>query len=169
MKVAFFDRDGTIIYDYPDNEWQGITQPVFLPHAKKAMKHVLNHGYEIIIITNQYLIGEEIITKKQYLDLTELMIKELRESGVDILDIFYCPHARDEKCNCRKPLTGLVNQALNRYPSIVLEESFIVGDSVCDIQLAQNLNMTSYGIRVKSDIPRSFIINDIEQLKLLIK
>jgi D-glycero-D-manno-heptose 1,7-bisphosphate phosphatase len=126
-------------------------------------------GYQIIIITNQYLIGEGTITHKLYLDFNELLFKELSNKGVKILDIFYCPHARNELCNCCKPRTGLIEQAISKYPNIDLKRSFVIGDSLCDIQLAANLNMRSYGIRVKADLPGNIVIDDIIELKALLK
>jgi D-glycero-D-manno-heptose 1,7-bisphosphate phosphatase len=169
MKIAFFDRDGTINYEYLDDEWRYVTQPVLMPNAIEAMRHVLKLGYQIIIITYQYLIGEGAITHKQYLDFNELLFKELSNRGVNILDIFYCPHARNEQCSCSKPKTGLIEQAISKYPGIDLTKSFIIGDSLCDIQLAGNLNMPSYGIRVKADIPGNTVIDDIIDLKALLK
>lgn len=62
MKVAFLDRDGTIIEDYEDEKWKYVKEPVFIEGAIKALKAMKEKGYEIIIITNQYLINEGIIT-----------------------------------------------------------------------------------------------------------
>ena len=47
MKAAFFDRDGTIVSDYPDEMWRYISQPEFIVNAFIAMKHVINLGYDI--------------------------------------------------------------------------------------------------------------------------
>jgi D-glycero-D-manno-heptose 1,7-bisphosphate phosphatase len=140
-----------------------------MPNAIETMRYIMELGYQIIIITNQYLIGEGTITHKQYLDFNEFLFKELSKRGVNILDIFYCPHARNELCSCSKPRAGLIEQAISKYPNIDLEKSFIVGDSLCDIQLAHNLNMPSYGIRVKADIPGNIVIDDIIELKTLLK
>ncbi|WP_069650132.1 hypothetical protein [Caloranaerobacter ferrireducens] len=54
MKVAFLDRDGTIIEDYEDEKWKYVKDPVFIKGAIKALKVMKEKGYEIIIITNQY-------------------------------------------------------------------------------------------------------------------
>ena len=66
MKVAFLDRDGTINRDYPDDIWIRIQYPEILPGAIQGMKCLKEKGYEIIIVTNQYIIGERIISIEQY-------------------------------------------------------------------------------------------------------
>ena len=63
MKIAFFDRDGTIALDYPDDEWSHIDTPILMPYAIEAMQHVIKIGCKIVILTNQYSIGEGFITQ----------------------------------------------------------------------------------------------------------
>lgn len=149
MKVAFLDRDGTMIEDYEDEKWRYVKEPVFIKGAIQALKDIKEKGYEIIIITNQYLINEGIITLNQYQNFTNKLIKELNEKQIEILDIFYCPHSRKENCNCMKPKDGLIKMALEKYPDIKLEDSFIVGDSLCDIQLGQKLGIKTFGINIE--------------------
>jgi D-glycero-D-manno-heptose 1,7-bisphosphate phosphatase len=150
LKVAFFDRDGTIIEDYPDHEWTYIKNPVFLPDSIETLKSVKEKGYEIIVITNQYLLNEGFILMEQYKEITEMMLKELALHGIEVLDIFYCPHKRNEGCACIKPQPGMITDALKRYPDINIKESFMVGDSSVDIELAINMNMKGFGIGVGS-------------------
>lgn len=146
MKVAFFDRDGTIIEDYPDKNWTTITEPVFMDGSIKTLRRVQSKGYQIIIITNQYLINEGYITLEQFIQVNNKMLATLNEQGVEILDVFYCPHGRKEGCDCIKPNTGMIQQAIDKYPEIVLEKSFMIGDSVVDVQLANHMGIDGYGI-----------------------
>lgn len=53
MKIAFLDRDGTIIKDYPDQLWSQISEPEFLPHSIESLQKIIHKGFQIIIITNQ--------------------------------------------------------------------------------------------------------------------
>ncbi|MDX8047161.1 hypothetical protein SH601_14310 [Gracilibacillus sp. S3-1-1] len=66
MNIAFFDRDGTIIEDYPDHEWTFKKHPVFINGAIDTLQKVVNEGYQIIIVTNQYIINEGYITWEEY-------------------------------------------------------------------------------------------------------
>lgn len=146
MKVAFLDRDGTINRDYPDEEWGSITVPEILDGAAAGLKYLRDKGYEIIIITNQYIIGEGFISKEQYQMFQKQLKNMLKEQEIDILDTFYCPHARAEACDCCKPKTGLIRKALRKYPDIDLSGSFLCGDSVNDEKCAENMGLRFYGI-----------------------
>jgi D-glycero-D-manno-heptose 1,7-bisphosphate phosphatase len=80
LRVAFFDRDGTIIEDYPDHEWTGINHPEFIDDSINTLKEVIEKGYKIIIITNQYIINEGYITIDQYHDINNQFKSELNSS-----------------------------------------------------------------------------------------
>ena len=147
MKIAFLDRDGTIIRDYRDEDWKHIRSPEFLEGSIAGMKKLIDLGYEIIVITNQYLIGEGFITIEQYDAFTEEFLRILEENHIKILDIFFCPHSRKERCCCRKPEIGLIEQAVNKYSNIDLSRSFFCGDSKCDQECAENAKLRFYGIR----------------------
>ena len=149
MKVAFIDRDGTIIKEYPDEEWRYVTEPILLKDSLEGIIGIRKKGYEIIIVTNQYLINEGIITLSQYKTFTESLIQELVRNGITILDVFYCPHSRDENCDCIKPKTGLIDMALERYSEIELSKSFVAGDSMCDVELGHKLGIRTFGINIK--------------------
>lgn len=165
MKVAFLDRDGTIIEDYEDEMWRNVMDPVFIDGSIDALKIIKEKGYEIIIITNQYLIDEKIITLSQYKNFTQKFINKLKDNGVEILDIFYCPHSREKDCSCMKPKDGLIKSALEKYPTIDLQNSFIAGDSLCDIELGRNLGIKTFGIGLES---REGVLN-IDSLKDIVK
>lgn len=152
MKVAFVDRDGTINKDYQDDDWRYIYEPELLDGSLEALKVVSEKGYKIIIITNQYLINDGIITLSQYREFTEKLLQELYNNEIDILDTFYCPHSRKENCNCFKPKTGLVDMALKKYHNIELDKSFIVGDSVSDVELGNKFGIMTFGINVNSGV-----------------
>ena len=88
MKVAFLDRDGTINRDYPDDIWIRIQDPEILPGAIQGMKYLKEKGYEIIIVTNQYIIGEGIISIEQYHEFNRKLLALLIENDISILDVF---------------------------------------------------------------------------------
>ncbi|KGX83118.1 D-glycero-alpha-D-manno-heptose-1,7-bisphosphate 7-phosphatase [Pontibacillus marinus] len=164
IKVAFFDRDGTIIEDYPDEKWSSITTPEFVSNSINTLQKVQKQGYKIIIITNQYLINEGYITLQQYEQINKLMIERLSSQGIKILDVFYCPHRRDEGCNCIKPQTGMIHKAINKYSNIDINESFMIGDSKADIDLAINMNMKGFGIGVDAIDPRIKKLDNVKDV-----
>ncbi|WP_342601122.1 HAD-IIIA family hydrolase [Psychrobacillus sp. FSL H8-0483] len=170
MRVAFFDRDGTIIEDYSDHEWTRIEHPVFIDGSISTLKEVISKGYKIIIITNQYIINEGYITVDQYHDINNQVKRELTRQGVELLDVFYCPHGKDEGCTCMKPKIGMIKQVIHKYPEINLEESFVIGDSAVDVELAINIGIKGFGIRVGSNYKEEKIyqLNSVKDLPLYI-
>lgn len=169
MKIAFVDRDGTISQDYPDSEWTNMEDPVLMPYAVEALKHISDIGYQIIIITNQYIIGEGYITQKQYESYTQRLLNILNREGISVLDVFHCPHAREENCNCCKPKTGMIEKAIKKYPQINLSKSFIVGDSPCDIELAQSLGIFAYGIGIDFNYDKYKRLENLKELKEVLR
>lgn len=149
MKAAFLDRDGTIIKDYPDETWAEICEPEFLAGSIEGLRRLNEMGYAIVIVTNQYLIHKRIITVKQYEEVHQKMMAVLQKEGIHILDVFMCPHTKEENCACMKPKPGMIKEALKRYPEIELSQSFICGDSECDRLLAECLMMPFFQIDEK--------------------
>ena len=164
MKVAFLDRDGTIIEDYEDELWRNITEPIFIDGSIEGLKIIKQKGYEIIIITNQYLIGEKIISIEQYREFTNKLVNRLKDNGIEILDIFYCPHSREGNCNCMKPKDGLVRMALEKYPEIELRDSFIVGDSLCDLELGERLGIKTFKIGLGKEEGKTLFIESLKDI-----
>jgi len=148
MKVAFLDRDGTLIEDYEDEKWREVEEPVFLKGTIEALKEIKQKGYKIIIVTNQYLINERFITFDHYKKINQRFLNYLNTNDIEILDVFFCPHSKEEKCNCFKPKPGLINQALEKYRNIDLSNSFIVGDSKSDVKLGKHFNLLCFGINI---------------------
>ena len=94
-------------------------------------------GYEIIVITNQSGIGRKYFTENDFLKLTNWMIDKFNENNIKILKVYHCPHSPDENCDCRKPLPGMINQAISDF-DIDLDRSWLIGDKISDIQTALN-------------------------------
>jgi histidinol-phosphate phosphatase family domain/HAD-superfamily hydrolase, subfamily IIIA len=164
MKVAFLDRDGTIIKDYPDQEWKNKITPEFFPKAIATLKHLQKLGYQLIIITNQYLIDEKIITQADYEAFQEKFMQELLINNVKILKVYYAPAARQVNHIMTKPNPGMINQALEDFPEIDLKNSFIVGDSQVDIALAQNVGLPIFAIAQANTYEKCTQINTLSDL-----
>ncbi len=119
--------------------------------------------FKLIIITNQPLINEGVITQSQYATFTTKMLHKLIEHGVSIFKIKYCPHARNEGCICIKPKTGMIDAILSEYPELNLEQSFFAGDSDSDMELAQTLGIRFFRIAPNKTRSSSIVhsLNDI--------
>ncbi len=147
--MVILDRDGTI------NKEKGvINHPQLLELEYGAAEAVLNLNkmqIPVVVITNQPALGREIISEEILRQTHERLYRllGLQEAYVDAL--YYCPHFPsvngDFPCNCRKPATGLVKQALQDL-NISPQRIYVVGDRSSDMELAENLDGT--GILVKT-------------------
>lgn len=140
-KAVFLDRDGTINAD--KNYLYRAEDFEFLPGAVEAMRMLQSHGYLLIIITNQSGIARGYYSEDDFLALTEWMLNALKEAGVNVAKVYYCPHLPDAKipeyrkvCDCRKPETGLFEEAAREF-DIDMAGSFAVGDKMRDCAICE--------------------------------
>ncbi|MFN7609667.1 MAG: HAD-IIIA family hydrolase [bacterium] len=157
MKIAFLDRDGTIVKDYPDEEWKHHKHPELIPEAIDALKALQGIGYSFMITTNQYLIDEGFISYNDYQEFTKKMIELYRSYGIEFLEIFYCPHSRLTHCHCRKPQTGMFEIAFKKYPA--LQKCMVIGDSKCDMEAAINIRANGIAIHKRAHMNHPSIHN----------
>ncbi len=139
-KAVFLDRDGTINEDNLNyiKSWNEFR---FLPKSKSAIRQLNRAGYLIIVITNQAGVAKGLYTEQTLNEINEKMQKELELADAHVDAIYYCPHGKEENCNCRKPKTGLIERAVKKH-KIDLEKSWIVGDSLKhDIPLGKSAGM----------------------------
>jgi len=134
-KVIFLDRDGVINkeVDYLSE----INKFVFIDGIFDAMKKFSARGYKFIVITNQSGISRGFYSINDFEKLTSWMYEKFKENGIEILDLFFCPHVPEDFCECRKPKPGLFFQAINKY-NIDLSKSWMIGDSERDIIAAKS-------------------------------
>jgi D-glycero-D-manno-heptose 1,7-bisphosphate phosphatase len=129
-KAIFVDRDGTINVDVhylndPDKF-------EMYPGVQIGVKKLQENGFKIIVITNQSGIARGYFTEEQLSDIHERMKKEFQRFGVTMDGIYYCPHHPDDKCNCRKPNTGLFEKAIIEH-NIDVKKSYMLGDKILDV------------------------------------
>jgi imidazoleglycerol-phosphate dehydratase/histidinol-phosphatase len=125
MKVAFIDRDGTLVYEPKD----GLVRPDdlrILPGVIDALKGLKAKGYQLVMVTNQDF--TKTTDHSPFFDITQkMLIEQLAKEGVAFDTIFLCPHSPTDGCNCRKPKPGMVTQYL-KDNLIDRKTSIMVGD-----------------------------------------
>lgn len=129
-KAVFIDRDGTINVDvhYLDDP----DKFEMYPSVGEGVKKLKENGFRIIVITNQSGIARGYFTEKQLSNIHEKMKKEFQRFNVVLDGIYYCSHHPDDNCNCRKPNTGLFENAINEH-NINAKKSYMLGDKILDI------------------------------------
>ncbi|MEK7615672.1 MAG: HAD family hydrolase [Patescibacteria group bacterium] len=134
-RAVFLDRDGPIILDtghVRDHERVRLSEG-----AAEGIKLLKEHGFKVIVISNQAGVAKGIITTEQARAVHEKVISLLLSKGVEIDDVYYCFHHPDDACLCRKPKTQHVHDAAAKH-GIDLARSFFVGDKEIDVQTGRN-------------------------------
>jgi len=143
IQTVFLDRDGVINRKAPEGEyvahWRNFQ---FLPGAEEAIGALNRSGKRVIVVTNQRGVALGRYTAADVEALHAQMLQQLAAHGAAIDAFYYCPHDKSE-CECRKPKTGLFEQAFRDFPESSAATSLIVGDSLSDIQAAHHLGMRS--------------------------
>lgn len=131
MSTIFLDRDGVINENRTDyvKTW---SEYCFLPGSLEAIARLTQAGHSIVVCTNQAAIAKGIISAETVEDIHSRMLAEIREAGGVVEKVYYCPHSKDENCNCRKPRPGLLLQA-SRELNLDLSDAVLVGDSISDV------------------------------------
>lgn len=170
-RVVFLDRDGVINQESPEYI-KNRAEFKFIPGSLEAICCLSQEGFDIIIITNQSVIGRKMVTPDGLLQIHAKLRQEVKKGGGCIKDIFYCPHLPQDQCNCRKPKPDLIFQAKEKY-NINLGSTIMVGDSTKDIQCAINagcgttvLVQTGNGRKALKELAADHIIPDHIALNL---
>ena len=137
MKIVLLDRDG-VINAYPGDRnyvtsWEGFS---FLPGAKEAIVNLHKAGFKIYVISNQAGVGKGLFTQEALDTITQNMLKEIRNIGGDIDQVYYCTHRPEENCPCRKPKSGLIDLAKKEH-SLKFGSAFFIGDTMLDMKTAK--------------------------------
>jgi D-glycero-D-manno-heptose 1,7-bisphosphate phosphatase len=132
MKLVIIDRDGTVNEDREDyvksaDEW------VPIPGSLEAIARLNHAGWHVVLATNQSGLGRGLFDMAALNAMHIKMNQLLARQGGRVDAIFFCPHAPEDNCECRKPSPGLFQQIGERY-GLQLNDVPVVGDSVRDLQ-----------------------------------
>ncbi|MBN1925472.1 MAG: HAD family hydrolase [Prolixibacteraceae bacterium] len=136
-KALFLDRDGVINEEV--NYLHKIEDFVFIEEIFPVCKFYSEHGFILIVITNQAGIAKGIYTETEYEILTRWMLAEFSKKGITIEKVYHCPHHPDYsgECDCRKPKPGLILKAGKEF-NINFKKSLLIGDKLSDIEAGLN-------------------------------
>jgi D-glycero-D-manno-heptose 1,7-bisphosphate phosphatase len=134
MKLVILDRDGVVNHDSdsfikaPD-EWRPI------PGSLEAIARLNQAGFHVVLATNQSGVGRGLFEVSTLNAIHDKMHRALAHIGGRIDAIFFCPHAQEANCECRKPKSGLLDEIARRF-NVDLKGVPNVGDSLRDLQAA---------------------------------
>ncbi|MFZ0958494.1 MAG: HAD-IIIA family hydrolase [Candidatus Sulfotelmatobacter sp.] len=151
-RAVFLDRDGVInrafVRDGKSFPPSTLQELEVLPGVPEALRELKQHGYKLLVVTNQ----PDVARGKQSQQMIDAMHQAL-SAQLPIDDIFVCYHTDQDKCDCRKPMPGMLLEAARKH-NIDLAASFMVGDRWRDIEAGYNAGcktiLIDYGYSEKS-------------------
>ena len=147
LDTLFLDRDGVINMKLDGRYVRNFEEFEFMPGAELAIASLSKIFKRILVVTNQQGIAKGIMSAEDLNSLHKNMLQQLKITGGVIEKIYYCPHLATENCKCRKPNTGMIEQAIIDFPDLENENSYLVGDSDSDITAGNEMGL----ITVKVD------------------
>jgi len=132
VRLIILDRDGVINHDSDafiktPSEW------VPIQGSLEAIARLNRHGYRVAIATNQSGIARRLLDIDTLNAIHAQLHQRLEQLGGQIDAVFFCPHGPDDRCNCRKPGIGMLQQIRSRFGTELIAVP-MVGDSLRDIQ-----------------------------------
>lgn len=170
-RAVFLDRDGTININEPEYVHK-IEDFKFVPGAVSALKKLSKTDYKIIIVTNQSGIARGYYNEKDLKKLHTWLLKELKQKGVRIDKIYYCPHGPNDNCFCRKPKPGMLLRAGEDF-GLNLSKSWFIGDGEVDIIAGREANIKTIKIGKKMSAnlklePNHYAKNILEAVNIIV-
>jgi histidinol-phosphate phosphatase family protein len=160
VPAVFLDRDGTINREV--EYLSRVSDLELIEGAARAIAMLNRTGFRVAVVTNQSGVARGFLDERKVLEINLALSDMLKKEGAHIDAWYYCPHHPSEgnepyrtACSCRKPGTGMVEQACQEFP-VDLSASFVVGDTLRDMELAWNCGMkavlvkTGHGMKALS-------------------
>jgi D-glycero-D-manno-heptose 1,7-bisphosphate phosphatase len=141
VRYIFLDRDGVLNRKMPEGAYvTSWAKFEWLPGAVEAIARMKHAGLTLILVTNQRGVALGRLSIEDLERIHGSMQAELAQRHARLDAIYFCPHDK-KMCQCRKPETGLFEQAIRDFPQIRAENSVVIGDSISDIQAGRRLGM----------------------------
>ncbi len=153
MRAIFLDRDGVINEERGEYTWL-LEDFKWNEGVIDALKIFQKENYRLIVISNQSGIAKGVYKKEETEYLHLHLVRVLKNHGIELTEIYYCPHHPDVgKCLCRKPEPLLLEKAIARF-NIDATKSYFIGDAERDVEAGRKA-----GVQVIQIPPNSSLMN----------
>jgi D-glycero-D-manno-heptose 1,7-bisphosphate phosphatase len=142
MKLIILDRDGVINQD-SDNFIKSPREWVAIPGSLDAIARLTQADYHVVVATNQSGVARGKFDMMTLNAIHQKMHTCVEQAGGEIDAIFFCPHAAEDDCDCRKPKPGMLHAIARRF-DVNLKSVPTVGDSLRDLQAGFVVGCTPY-------------------------
>jgi len=142
-RILLIDRDGTISRRPLRGEYvKRWLEFHWIEETVESMRKLAAAGFSFIVLSNQAGIARGMVSAEVVRSINRQMVEELKADGVEVLDVYVCPHHWDDGCECRKPAPGMFFRA-SREHLLRMDRTVYVGDDPRDCLAAYNAECPS--------------------------
>lgn len=165
-RILFIDRDGTLINEAPPTyQLDSFDKLTFYPKMFEFMGRIARElDYKLVMVTNQDGLGTDIFPEDTFWPLHNLVMKSLEGEGIYFSEVLIDRSFPHEGLNTRKPGIGMLKHYLNN-DEYDIENSFVIGDRITDVQLAKNLGCKAIWLNLDSSLGGAEINDQAEFLR----
>jgi len=138
------DRDGTVSEEIGYMYHAGLYRP--FPWTGPAIRRINEAGMKAVLITNQSGVSRGYFTEETVHQVHSVLDGELSKHAAHLDGVYFCPHAPDAGCDCRKPKPGMLIRAAHEL-QVDLTQSYMVGDRFLDMQMAHAVGVRAILVR----------------------
>ena len=148
-KVLFIDRDGTLALEPENYQLDALDKLVFYPGVFQYLGRIAKEqDYALVMVTNQDGLGTDSFPEDTFWPTHDFIMTALKNEGINFSEVLIDKSLPADNAPTRKPKTGMLSAYLNNA-DYDLENSFVIGDRVTDMELAANLG--AKGILLQND------------------
>ena len=163
-RVLFIDRDGTVIKETVVEQIDAFDKMIFYPKVFSYLGKIAKElDFELVMITNQDGLGTDAFPEETFWPVHNFILKSFENEGVNFSEVLIDRTFPNEKANTRKPETGLLTTYFSE--AYDLQNSFVIGDRLTDMELAKNLGAKGIFINDNTNLGTSEISLDEEVLQ----
>lgn len=167
-RVLFIDRDGTLVLEPENYQLDSLTKLEFYPKVFQFLSKIAKElDFELAMVTNQDGLGTLSFPEETFWPTQNFILKAFENEGITFDEIFIDRNFPEDNAPTRKPRTGMLTKYLNN-PEYDLENSFIIGDRITDVELAKNLGSKAIFIKNEENLDGNEIATSLEELQNVI-
>ena len=167
-RVLFIDRDGTLVLEPENYQLDSLTKLEFYPKVFQFLSKIAKElDFELAMVTNQDGLGTLSFPEETFWPTQNFILKAFENEGITFDEIFIDRSFPEDNAPTRKPRTGMLAKYLNN-PEYDLENSFIIGDRITDVELAKNLGSKAIFIKNEENLGGNEIATSLEELQNVI-
>ena len=167
-RVLFIDRDGTLVLEPENYQLDCLTKLEFYPKTFQFLSKIAKElDFELAMVTNQDGLGTTSFPEETFWPTQNFILKAFENEGITFDEIFIDRSFPEDNAPSRKPRTGMLTKYLNN-PEYDLENSYVIGDRITDVELAKNLGSKAIFIKNEENLGGNEIATSLEELQNVI-